>query len=431
MKKNLIYILVAFVLIAIVVVGVIVSRPKPNPAILTNKIVLQNEKDNYMQVRHIVLKGSNKDIGKALGEIARREYKATLIKYAAPIYAKARLQYMKTNYPILLERMKGVARVYGLNISDTEYDTSSLYYTTSAPECSAIFFPSAVSANGHNFYACNRDYYLASMSEVVGKKRKPGEKDMLSRMIVLEMYPDKGYPSIGVGALDLMSMRIDAVNSQGLSVTALEDDTFGVEHILRDLTKQSGLHQYQAIQLILDTCSTLEEAKEVLLNNKMSMSLIPAHFMVMDSSGGSFIYERSSKDNNDRFINSKSGRPVLITNHSVYDYPTIDKFPEPTKDSYDTFNRYRRLEEYVRSHKGKFTKEDGIEALSRAYGRVNEASEGGHHDLPLRTLYTAVVDIDNRSIWLKFYEHDGKTDPTTGLPELVFSEPFEFKLKTE
>jgi hypothetical protein len=203
-----------------------------------------------------------------------------------------------------------------------------------------------------------------------------------------------------------------------------------MEHILKDLTRQSGLHQYQAIQLIMDTCATLDEAKEVILNNKISMSLIPAHFMVMDSSGRSFIYERSSKDSSDRFLDSKEG-PVIITNHSVYDYPTVDKFPKPSKDNYDTFNRYRRLEKYVQDHKGKFSKEDGKQAMSLAYGRVDEASEGGHHDLPLRTLYTAVVDINERSIWIKFYQRDGKPDPKTGLPTLIFSKPFEFKLKTE
>ena len=140
MKKNIVYILVAFILIAIVVVGVIASRPKPNPVIIKNEIVLQNEKDDYMQVRHIVVRGSNEGIGKALGEIARREYKAKLIKYAEPIYSKARLQYMKTNYPILLERMKGVAIAYGLSFDNTDYDTSNLYYCAPAPKCSAIFF---------------------------------------------------------------------------------------------------------------------------------------------------------------------------------------------------------------------------------------------------------------------------------------------------
>ena len=430
MKKNIIYILVAFILIAIVVVGVITSRPKPNPVIIKNEIVLQNEKDDYMQVRHIVVKGSNEGIGRALGEIARRKYKAKLIKYAEPIYAKARLQYMKTNYPILLERMKGVASAYGLSFDNTDYDTSNLYYCAPAPKCSAIFFPAKVSADGHTFYSCNRDYYLASMSEIMGEKRKKGELDFLSRVIVIEMYPDNGYSSIGIYALGLLNMQFDIINSKGLSVAILEDDTYGMEHIFKDLTRQSGLQTYQAVHLIADTCATVEEAKEALLNNKISMSLLPAHFMVMDSSGRSFIYERSSEDFGDRFIDG-AGQVQIITNHSVYEYPTVKKFPKPSENDYDTFTRYRRLDKYVEDHKGKFSKEDGEEALSLAYGRVEEAGEGGHHELPLRTLYTAIMDLDERTMQVRFYLRDKKPDRRDGLANPLFSEPFEFKLKTE
>lgn len=66
--------------------------------------------------------------------------------------------------------------------------------------------------------------------------------------------------------------------------------------------------------------------------------------------------------------------------------------------------------------------------MSLVYGRVSEADEGGHHDFPLRTLYTTVVDIDNRTVEVKFYTTDGQTDPTTGLTEPLFSKPFRFSL---
>jgi len=428
MKKNII-ILIGAVLAAVVVMGFKPLGTKPATAIVKNEIVLHQEKGKYMQVRHIVLKGSNEEIGRALGEIALQDYKARLIKYASPIYAKARIAYMSTNYPILLERMKGVAKAFELDLNNTDYDTSNLYYCEASPQCAAIFFPMSVSRNGHNFYTCNRDYYLASMSQVMGGKLKFGEPDMLERMIVLEMYPDKGYPSLGIGALDLMNMQIDIVNSQGLSIVSLEDDTFGMERTFKDLSRASGLHLYQATRLIADTCSTLDEAKEALLNNKISLSLMPAHFMVMDTSGNSFIYEKSKDNFADIIIDSKKGEPVVITNHSIYEYPTVNKFPESAKDDYDTFNRYRRLDKFVKGHKGKFSIADGEEAMSLAYGRVDEASEGGHHDLPLRTLYTAAVDLDEHSISVKFYQRDKMSDRPDGLTDLVFSNLLTFKLQ--
>ena len=431
MKKKIIFLL-GIILFTMAAAGILPAASDPDPVIVENKVILHHGPEDYMEVRHILLKGSNEQIGKALADIAQKEFKTKLTKYASPLYAKARRDYMKLNDPILLERMKGVALSYGLSFEDTDYDTSSLFYWMTAPQCSALFVPASVSANGRNFYVSNRDYYLASMSEVMGEKRKPGEDYFSSRVFVIELYPDKGYPSIGIGLLDLLNNNIDAINSKGLSVAALADDTYGMDHTIQDMSRQSGLYLYQMVRLIIDTCATLQEAKAVILNNKMSMALLPAHFMVMDSSGRSFIYEKSSGDFSDRFVEGGGKKPFLITNHSVSDYPTVDKFPAPVGNSYDTFNRYRSLEKYIEGHTGKYSVEDGQTAMSLVFGRVEEASEGGQqHDLPLRTLYTAVIDMDQQTVSVKFYLRDGKIDPKTGLPELIFSKPFEFKLKTD
>ncbi len=415
------------ILTALVFAPGALGETAPDPVVVKNELILQSGPEVYTSVRHIVLRGSNEEIGRALGEIARREYGAELVRYADPAYAAARREYMRLNYPIQLERMKGVARAYGLDLEKTDYDTSNLYFGTSGPRCSAIFFPAAVSAGGNNFYVSNRDYYLGSVSEVMGEERKPGEGDILDRLFVIELYPDRGYPSIGIGSLDLLNMQIDGVNSAGLAVASLEDDTFGMERTFKDLSRQSGLHQYQLSRLILDTCATLEEARQVILNNKMTMVGMPAHFIVMDASGRSFIFERNAEDSSDCFIFNE-GRPQIITNHSVCAYPALEKFPPPAENDYDTFNRFRRLEEYVRLHQGKFSEDHGREAMSLVYGRVDEADEGGYHDLPLRTLYTTVVDIDSRAVEVKFYTRDGRTDPETGLTEPLFSRPFRFSL---
>lgn len=147
---------------------------------------------------------------------------------ASPAYAAARREYMRLKYPILLERMKGVARSYGLDFETTQYDTSSLCFGTAGPQCSAVFFPATVSANGVNFYVSNRDYYLASASEVMGEERKPDEGDILNRLFVIELYPEQGHSSIAIGSLDLLNMHIDGVNSAGLSIASLESSAGGI-----------------------------------------------------------------------------------------------------------------------------------------------------------------------------------------------------------
>lgn len=424
MIKELTVSVIAAFLAAILTPGSASAAPQ-----VKDEVVLKKGPGAYMEVRHITIKGSNEEIGRALADIAREKYGTQLVKYADPVYARARVEYMKNNYPIMLERMKGVAGSYGVDPNTTDLDTSALYYWRSAPACSAVFFPAAVSAEGRNFYVSNRDYYLASMSEVMGGQRKPGEEDFSARVFVVELYPDKGYSSIGVGILDLLSINIDAVNSAGLAVAVLQDDTLGMDRSSQDLSRIDGLYIYQLVRLIIDTCATVDEAKEAILTNKITMALLPAHFMVMDRSGKSFIYERSVKDSADMIVDGQADAPYPVTNHSIYDYPAVDKLPAPLDDDYDTFNRYRRLAGYIASHPGKYSVKDGGDAMALVYGRVQEASEGGHHDLPLRTLYTALVDIDSSSMSIKFYERDGEPDPKTGLATLIFSDPLEFRLE--
>ena len=73
--------------------------------VVKNEIIVSGGPDNYLEIRHLVLEGSNRQIGRALGDIARDSYGVTrLMPYASPIYARAHHEYMEQNYPMLLDR---------------------------------------------------------------------------------------------------------------------------------------------------------------------------------------------------------------------------------------------------------------------------------------------------------------------------------------
>ena len=396
-------------------------------ALVKDEIILPRGPGEYMEVRHIILKGTNEEIGYAMGNIVQKDYGAVkLTKYADSSYAKARLEYMRRNNPILLEWMKGVARSYGVSLSDTLMDTSHLPTFFTVPQCSALLIPAAYSANGHTFYSASRDYYLATFSEVMEKKPLPGEKKIFSEASVVEIYPDKGYSSLFIGLGDL-TFGADIINSEGLSVSAFEDDTYGITRVPKDPSRATGLSLSQAMMLIANTCATLDEAKQVLLINKISMPPLPMHMQVSDRAGRAFIYEISPDDFSGKFVDN-DGKPQAITNHGVYAYPDLSKMPINEKDPYDTYNRYRRLVKFVNSHKGKFSLDDGWKAMDLVLGAVPEASEATHLKIPLRTFYQIVVDNEERTLQIKFYLKDKSVDPVTGYAELIFSKPFEFKL---
>jgi len=84
----------------------------------------------------------------------------------------------------------------------------------------------------------------------------------------------------------------------------------------------------------------------------------------------------------------------------------------------------------VKGHQGEFSPADVKEAMSLVYAHTTDIAERSVGPLPHRTLWTMLYDIDERSLEVKFYLKDGPTDPATGDPSLVFTEPFRFKLTT-
>ena len=62
-----------------------------------------------MEGRYLYLKGSNEEIGRALAEIGRDRYQVKLERSSDPLRTRATRHYIEKNYPILYERMRGVA----------------------------------------------------------------------------------------------------------------------------------------------------------------------------------------------------------------------------------------------------------------------------------------------------------------------------------
>jgi len=423
---------VLMVSVSIVAVSAIAFGQTSSPVIVRNEVLLAKESGTYMEVRHIVLRGSNEEIGKALGDIAQEWLGVKLGRYAAPVYAKARRLYMEKNYPILLERMKGIARSYGISSMDNTYVTSGLYYDMAPFACSSVYFPASSTTNGHALFSHNMDFYITTMREMMGMDPVEGEHDMFSRNFVMELYPDKGYPSIVVGALDLLNGAQSGMNSEGLIVAMLADHDAPASDKISPLGDDSGgLNILQLVRLLLDTCASVEEAKCVLLNNKLTVGFEPAHLQVCDRFDNSFIFETSSKDFSSYFTDNR-GRPQIMTNHAVYLYPDVNEFPEYSpKATYNTFYRYRTLYDYLQEHQGKFSDDDAKEALSRVYAHTHDVDEGAALPTPCRTLWPVVYDINERTLELKFYLKDGEVDPITGDPTLMFSQPFKFRLKVD
>ncbi|MGW8322235.1 MAG: C45 family autoproteolytic acyltransferase/hydrolase, partial [Thermodesulfobacteriota bacterium] len=357
----------------------------------TETVVLPRGEVEFVIVRHIVIRGSNQAIGKKIAEIARERYGVRLAKNPDSIYGKARLSYMERNYPILLERMRGVAAVYGIDLADGAVDISSLPYNFGPPtSCSMICFPGSATDTGHGLIVRSMDYSNGTLSEMLGQKPYPGERDIFSEPYVMEVYPDKGYASLYMSCADLLSGAWDGINSEGLCVFGLVDLGRPKNTVVTSGTRVIGLNPPQIMRLLLDTCANVEEAKIAMLENRIYDVAQGIHYLVADRHGNSFIFEVNHLDQR-AYITDNGGNPQVMTNSPVWALPSPDKYPKEFADEYDSLYRYQVLENLLHGHKGKYTFSFMVKANEKVFPRKATHNLGGP-SMTLRPVWQVVYD---------------------------------------
>ncbi len=354
--------------------------------------VIAGGPEKFAEVRYVILKGSNFEIGKKIGELAKKD--GTIITPSANhIMNRAKREYMAKNYPILYERMKGVAAAYGLNFFDDSCDFSGLSQKQMAPPgCSVAFYPASSTENGHSILSRNYDFITG---DITGRKPRQGQLAMMARPILFEIHPDKGYSSLSLCAFEYLGGVLDGINSEGLVVSILAEEESG-NKVGREPGDEAGMHELMGMRYLLDNCKNVEEAKEALLSLKHYYSFIPCHYIVGDRSGKSFIFEFSPTRNRSYVIDGDG--PQCVTNHLVFHHQKIEEFQETGLNW--SMRRYKMLEESIRAKK-KFTIEE-ITAINESVA-IPPNAPGNPQAAPGRTLWYAQYDLENLTLTVKFY----------------------------
>src|SRR5262249_44486259 len=149
---------------------------------------------------------------------------------------------------------------------------------------------------------------------------KRGELPATARPYVIEMYPERGYASLAVYAYDLLSGVLDGINSEGLTVSLLADDELLAKYPMEPAGIEGvGLGVVQVLRMLLDTCASVDEAKEALLLTKQYYELVPVHYLIADRHGRAFVWEYSQAHTRD-YIVENPDKPLLTTNFSLHRY---------------------------------------------------------------------------------------------------------------
>jgi len=369
---------------------------------------------NFLEVKHIKMKGSNFEIGKKLGEIAIKNHKLNIPLAKDKLKSKVQKNYLKKNYPVHFERMKGVSAAFNSNFENDEFDFSQLGYAMQNYGCSAVFYPQNFTENNHGILSRNFEF---TTGNIQGLKTKANGNAVMSKPYILEIYPDEGYASISLVSFDLYG-AIDGINSEGLTVAILADgETPSQFPVEPTMSGDVGIFELLAMRYLLDNCKNVEEAKEALLELKHFYFLAPLHYVVADKSGKSFIFE-FSPTRNQTFIIENENKPQCVTNHLVYKHQNANDFPQG-----NSFERYKSLFESTSQNK-KYSLEE--------IKNINNKVAADNYDIPnkiyapQRTIWHELYDVNEKSLQISFYLGD-KIDEQ-GKIKAVRSEYLKFKL---
>jgi hypothetical protein len=375
---------------------------------------IAGSKNDFLEVNHLILKGSNTAIGSKIGEIAKSNHG---INELAPINAtisKSHLDYIKENYSILYDRMCGVAKTYQENILQSEKWLSSLLYNINPSACSTVYYPPDKTASGHATVSRNYDFTTGT---ILGTPPKDGEMPATSRPYIVSMYPDEGYPSLYICSYDLLNGVIDGINSKGLVIVIHGADELVRNNPVRPTFQPDvGLNELQLPRLILDTCSTAEEAKECFMKHKKYYICSPLQYLVADRTGNSYILEPTLDNTPGKSVSNDSNCQIL-TNFMLSNYESISDLPTFDDNKYfKMYSRYKdiynRINEVAPPYTPDFIRETNecVFFDQRSRDEINRSLFGTDHNSTIsdRTLWHSIYDCHDCSLQVSFYLSDEK-----------------------
>ena len=355
-----------------------------------------------LTARYLRLDGSNREIGRGLAQAARSIHGAAAGPASAPdpVVQRARRHWFERNHPVLAERLVGVADAFGVDAEDDGLDLAWLATYDGPAGCSAVVYPGTGTKDGHTILARNFDFPTATIEGVMGLPERPGTRQLAADPWIVELHPDGGLSSIVIGIMDVLG-GMDGVNEAGLAVTLLADnESADAEPVGPNV--QVGLSEQQIVRYLLDTCTTVDEAKEALLLAKHFYAFVRCHFVVADRTGACFVWEHSPGHNREHIVvpdRASTGR-LICTNHLLHRWPDPGELPEEDGSlgtAALTYTRWRSLDGAAVD--GAVVSRDDIRDQFRAV-RFEAPLEGA------RTWWHAQYDLDEPAMELELWVGD-------------------------
>ena len=361
--------------------------------------------DDFLCVRHLELRGSQFDIGRTLA----REVLGSFLQAPAPadrILNRARRRWFEREWPEHYARMGGIADAFGVALADDGACVAELSATPLEIGCSALWCPPSASVDGHARIGRDFDFMTGSVLEVAGLPPDPAQPPMMSRPYVIETHPDDGHTAIVVVGGDL-SGCFEGINDAGLAITLFADDE---STTLRPAHQpQAGVHELQLPRLLLDRCTTVEEALEVLYGTKQYDNFVTCHYLVADAHGDALVWSTDSH-NVEHVVRARRRADVR---HQLPGAPLRERRRVARGQAPDS-NMYERAR----------VLQQRLECVPLAPADIHAAMHTVRVEGPepvARTMWTALYDLTERSVTLEFYLGESAAGPQRRSGDLTYA----------
>jgi hypothetical protein len=341
------------------------------------RIVSGGEGESLL-VHHLVVRGSDRQVGRHLGEVARARYRVAQPPPPDPFRASVQGEWVRRNAPVLFERARGAAEAF----ADSRAAPGTVALRLGAPgrpsTSAVVFLPKALTEGGRPLLARQLDRPAGPE----GAHPMPA-----SRPYLIELHPDDGIPSLALVAFDLLGGVLDGVNGAGVGVVVAADLEQAEAQPHEPEPAPVGLDELQLARLVLDTARDAAEARALLLGTKHAYASFPALWLVADRGGDAFVLEVGPGRNRTHLLEA-NGAPLVLANHPLHPYPRDAELPRREGPG-DSYSRYRALRAALAEGRPPWTAESIAAAAERALPpspRREPALWCGVYDLAERTL---------------------------------------------
>jgi hypothetical protein len=353
--------------------------------------------DDFMTVRHLLVRGSPRDIGRALALEATERFPLAEVPLD-PSLNRARRRWVQRTWPEHYDRMEGIADALGVDVLDDAVNVVDLAALPLRPGCSVLWCPPGCADDGHARLGRNFDFRTDSAFDVIGIPSEVAQPAMMSAPYLIETHPTEGLASVVISACDVTGC-FEGINEAGVAVALLADDESTDLH--PTLQYQAGLHESQVARFVLDQCRDVDDAIEALRCAKQYDNMFTCHYVVADRHGGAFVWERDS--HNVEHVVRAGDAPMCVTNYLMHRYPSLESLPhdDPNRQGAYPFaaNMYERARVLHRRAAGASLSAAAIETAMDEVAIPQET-------VGARTLWRTTFDLEARSLSATFYLGD-------------------------